>query len=105
MKTIDEKERQQKTKTKEQMVTQAIVKVWELHDLYENGVKNGVKFKRNPVWVDFWYVWSERFWLSIPEIIFIFIIPEIILIIDTIKESYGMVNLFFYRIFNVRMLM
>ena len=35
--------------------------------LYENDVKL-LKFKRRPVFVDLWYVWSVRFWLLIPEI-------------------------------------
>ena len=34
---------------------------------YENDAKL-LKFKRSPVQVDFWYVWSVRFWLLIPEI-------------------------------------
>ena len=34
--------------------------------LYENDVKL-LKFKRNHVQVDLWYVWSVRFWLLIPE--------------------------------------
>ena len=34
--------------------------------LYENDVKL-LKFKRIPVEVDLWYVWSLRFWLLIPE--------------------------------------
>ena len=34
--------------------------------LYENDVKL-LKFKRSPVQVDLWYVWSVRFWLLIPE--------------------------------------
>ena len=28
---------------------------------------NDVKFKRSPVYVDLWYVWSVRFWLLMPE--------------------------------------
>ena len=32
--------------------------------LYENEV---LKFKRSPVQVDSWYVWSVRFWLLLPE--------------------------------------
>ena len=34
---------------------------------HENDVKL-LKFKRSPVYVDLWYVWSVRFWLLIPEI-------------------------------------
>ena len=34
--------------------------------LYENDVKH-LKFKRSPIYVDLWYVWSVRFWLLIPE--------------------------------------
>ena len=33
---------------------------------HENDVKL-LKFKRSPVYVDLWYVWSVRFWLLIPE--------------------------------------
>ena len=36
--------------------------------LYENDVTLS-KFKRSPVEVDLWYVWSARFWLVIPEMI------------------------------------
>ena len=36
--------------------------------LHENDVKL-LKFKRSPVKVDLWYVWSVRFWLSILEMI------------------------------------
>ena len=35
--------------------------------LYENDVKLS-KFRKNPVWVDFQYVWNMRFWLVIPEL-------------------------------------
>ena len=35
--------------------------------LNENEVKL-LKFKRSPVYVNLWYVWSVRFWLLIPEI-------------------------------------
>ena len=34
--------------------------------LYENDVKL-LKFKKSPVKVNFWYVWSVRFWLLIAE--------------------------------------
>ena len=34
--------------------------------LLENDVKL-LKFKRCPVQIDLWYVWSVRFWLLVPE--------------------------------------
>ena len=34
--------------------------------LYENDAK-AWKFKKSPVKVDLWYVWSARIWLLIPE--------------------------------------
>ena len=34
--------------------------------LHENDVKL-LKFKRSPVQVDLWHIWSVRFWLLIPE--------------------------------------
>ena len=34
--------------------------------LYENDLKL-LRFKRDPVLVDLWYVWSVRSWLLIPE--------------------------------------
>ena len=34
--------------------------------LYQNDVKL-LKFKRSPLKIDLWYVWSVRFWLLIPE--------------------------------------
>ena len=34
---------------------------------YENDVKL-LKFKRGPLYVHLWYVWSVRFWLLIPEV-------------------------------------
>ena len=48
-----------------------IVKDLSINDLvklimYENDLKL-LKFTRSPVKVDFWYAWSVRFWLSIPE--------------------------------------
>ena len=60
--------------------------------LYENDVKL-LKFKTRPVQVDLWYVWRVRFWLYL-------IIPDTWN--EYIKKSDGMVNLFFYRKFNVR---
>ena len=60
--------------------------------LYEDDVKL-LKFKRRPVQVDLWYVCRVRFWLYL-------IIPDTWN--EYIKKSNGMVNLFFYRKFNVR---
>ena len=57
--------------------------------LYENDVKL-LKFKRSPVWVDLWYVWSLRIWLLIPEL-------------NTSTKAMEWLICFSYRKFNVRM--
>ena len=56
--------------------------------LCENDVKF-LKFKRSPVKVNLLYVWSVGFWLYTPES----------------DESDGVVNLFFYRKFNLECLL